>query len=164
MRDTIARQSDVDAKSVKMEVEPGKKKYAVGIITFQTRDGKGLDLARLHAAIKATRLSGRTNSTVNYFDITARGDVTTTGQETLLTVGGTKQKFALADDPKARPKKGEQTPFQRLRAAVEKGTRVTSVTGRLQGWSGGWPQVLREDPAAKKLPVLVVKDFRTAGK
>jgi hypothetical protein len=147
-----------------MDVEDRKGSYLIGIITFQTRKGKGLDLAKLHEAIKATRLSGRTRSAVKYFDLTAPGEVTVNGKDTLLTVSGTTQKFALGDDPKAKPKKGEQTPFQRLQAALAEGKKVTSVTGRVQGWSGGWPQVLKEDPAAKKLPLLMVTDFQTAKK
>ena len=177
MRDTIARQLDVDKKSVKMVVDPGKGKYRNGTITFQCKEGKALDLARLHASLKATRLSGGTRSAVNYLQITAKGEVTVSGKQTLLNVSGTPQQFELVDDPKAKPKKGTQSPFQRLRAALAKGEKLMVVTGRVQGWSGHWPKVLRalpgqpaedaKDPekaAAKKPPLLIVREFQTATK
>ena len=175
MRDTIARQFDVDKDSVKMDVEPGTGSYRIGVITFKVKDGKSLDLAKLHADLKATRLSGKTRSAVNYFEITATGEVAVSGEDTLLKVKGTTQQFALGEDPKAKLKEGEKSPFQRLRDALAKGEKVTSVTGRVQGWSGGWPDVLRalpgepekgekeaEKPAVKKPPLLIVTDFQTA--
>jgi hypothetical protein len=159
---------DVDAASVKMDVEPGTGRYRKGTITFKVREGKALDLAGLHASLKDTRLSGKTRSAVISFDVTAKGEVTVSGKETLLKVSGPGQQFALAEDPKAKPSKGAPSPYQRLRAALAKGARVTGVTGRVQGWSGPWPEVLRAPPggpekrAGKKPPLLIVTDFQTA--
>jgi hypothetical protein len=159
---------DVDAGSVKMVVAPGTGRYRNGTITFTVRESKSLDLAKLHASLKATRLGGKTRSGVNFFEITAKGEVVVRGKDTLLKVSGSPQQFTLGDDPKAKPKKGEEAPFQRLRAALAKGAKVTSVTGRIQSWNGVWPQVLRdlakdaEKPAAKAPPLLVVTGFETA--
>jgi hypothetical protein len=151
-----------------MDVAPGTGRYRNGTITFRVREGKALDLAQLHASLKATRLGGRTRSGVNYFDITAKGTVTVSGKEVLLKVSGTAQQFALGEDPKAKPKKDAPSPYERLRAALAKGEKVTAVTGRAQGWSGVWPEVLRgqpaglEKPADKKLPLLIVTGFQVA--
>lgn len=177
MRDTIARQLDVDKSSMKYEVEPGTGKYRNGTITFYPQKGKSLDLAKIHASLQLTRLAGKTRSAVNYLEITATGDVVVVEKDTLLRVGGTNQEFLLGDDPKAKPKAGEKTPFQRLCDALAKGEKVTSVTGRVHGWSGPWPEVLRalpaapaKDPdeadkaAAKRPPLLLVTDFQTAPK
>jgi hypothetical protein len=177
VRDTIARQSDVDASSMKYEVEPGEGSYRKGTITFAAQKGESLDLAALHASLQRTRLAGKTRSAVNFLEITARGEVTVVEKETLLKVSGTARQFALGDDPKARPKEGEKTPFRRLCDALAKGDKVVSVTGRVDGWSGPWPMVLRalpggpagdaekpDQPAGRKPPLLVVTDFQTAAK
>ncbi len=177
MRDTIARQSDVDKSSMKYEVEPGSGKYRNGTITFYPQKGKSLDLAKIHASLQTTRLAGKTRSAVNYLEITAKGEVTVVEKDTLLKVAGTTQQFALGDDPKAKPKEEAKTPFQRLCEALAKGETVTSVTGRVIGWSGPWPEVLRalagepakdseksDKPAAKKPLLLIVTDFQTAKK
>jgi hypothetical protein len=173
VRDTIARQSDVDKSSMKYEVEPGTGKYRNGTITFSAQKGKSLDLEKIHSSLRATRLGGGTNSGVNFLEITARGEVAVVEKETLLKVSDTTQQFTLGDDPKAKPKEGTKTPFQRLREALAKGEKVTSVTGRVHGWSGRWPEVLRalsedsaksDQPTARKPTQLIVTDFQTAPK
>jgi hypothetical protein len=167
VRDTIARQSDVDENSIKYEIEPGKKSYANGTITFLAQKGKSIDLRKLHESLTKTRLFGGTRSAVNFLEITARGEVVAGGKETSLKVSGSTQ-FILADDSKAKPKEGTKTPYQRLKDALAKGAKITHVTGRVQGWSGRWPDVLRElaekdkpDQTAKKPPLLMVTDFQT---
>ena len=144
MRDTIARQSDVDKSSMKYEVEPGTGKYRNATITFAAQRGKSVDLQKLHEAIRATRLGGQTRSAVNYLEITAEGEVVVVEKDMLLKVSGTAQQFMLGDDPKAKPREGTKTPYQRLTDALAKGAKITSVTGRVQGWSGRWPDALRE--------------------
>ena len=175
MRDTIARQSDVDKSSMKYEVEPGTGKYRNGTITFAAMKGKSIDLKKLRESIQATRLGGNTRSGVNYLDITTEGEVVVADKETLLKVTGAEQQFLLGDDPKAKPKEGEKTPYQRLTEALANGKKIASVTGRVQGWSGRWPTVLgelakehekngKEAGAAKKPTLLVVRDFEIAEK
>jgi hypothetical protein len=92
-------------------------------------------------------------------------------KELRLNVAGTKQHFPLGEDPKAKPKEGEKTALARLREAVAKGEKVTSVTGRVQGWSGVFPAVLKElaeqeakEPGLRKPAVLFVTDFEVARK
>ena len=169
-RDATARQSDVDDKSVKMVVEgkPGAD-YRPGKISFAAKKGKSIDLVELRADIQATRLGKGTDSEVTYLEITATGIVVEAGKELQLNVGGTKQQFLLGEDPKAKPKEGEKTPLGRLREAVAKGKKVISVTGRVQGWSGVWPRVLRElaaeqakEPSKRKPAVFHVTDFEFA--
>jgi hypothetical protein len=112
---------------------------------------------------------------VNYLDITAEGEVVAGDKETLLKVSGTEHQFVLGDDPQAKPKEGEKTPYQRLTEALAKGKKIASATGRVQGWSGRWPAVLRDlaektekdakEPgkaAANKKTLLVVQDFEIA--
>jgi hypothetical protein len=174
VRDTITRQSDVDASSVKYDIESGTGKYRNGTITFAAKKGKSIDLEKIHESLKGTRLSGKTRSAVNYLEITADGSVVQMGAGILLKVSGTPQQFRLADDPKAKSQEGTKTPLQRLRATVEKGEKVVSVTGRVAGWNGPWPMVLRNVPgkpakeetgagkaAGQAMPLLLVTDFKT---
>jgi hypothetical protein len=175
VRDTIARQSDVDKNSMKYEVEPGSGDYRLGTITFYPQQGKSLDLAKIHASLQTTRLAGKTRSAVNYLEITAKAEGIVVEKDTLLQAAGVTLLFVLGDDPKAEPTEGAKTPFQRLCEALAKGEKVTSVTGRVHGWSGPWPEVLRalpgkpaedseksDEPAATKPPLLIVTDFQTA--
>ena len=171
MRDTIARRSDVDKNSVKYEVEPGTGKYRNGTITFSALKGESIDLQKLGENIKETRLGKGTRSGVNYLEITAEGEVIAADKDALLTVSGTAQQFTLGDDPKVKPEEGVKTPYQRLREALAKGEKIASVTGRVQGWSGVWPKVLREltkgpdkDMDRKKPTLLFVTDFQTVKK
>lgn len=174
MRDTIARQSDVDASSIQYEVEPGQGDYRNGTITFSTRPGRSIDLDKLHESLQATRLSGNTRSAVNYLEITAPGEVVVGDKDTLLNVTGTAQQFALGEDPNAKADDPSATAYQRLRHALAKGATIKSVTGRVPGWSGPWPVVLRElagelakrtrEPdqgTATRPPLLMVTDFQT---
>jgi hypothetical protein len=152
---------------MKYEVEPSNAKYRTGTITFAMQKGKSLDLAQLHDSLIKTRLGKGTNSGVNSFQITATGEVTVVDKTPLLKVSGARDKFTLADDPKAKPKGGAKTPYQRLQEALAKGQKVLSVTGRLQSWSGKWPATLRalsEEIRANKPTVLIVTDFETAAK
>ena len=168
-RDATARQSDVDADSVKLSVEGDSGSYLPGKITFAAKKGKSVDLNRLRADLQETRLGKRTSSKVVYLEITATGKVVEAGKELKLNVGGTTEQFVLGENPKDKPKKDEKTALARLREAVAKGKKVVSVTGRVQGWSGTWPTVLKElaaeqakEPDKRKTPLLYVTDFEVA--
>jgi hypothetical protein len=170
-RDAAARQSDVDAESVKLIAEEGARgKYQPGKVTFSAKQGKSIDLDRLRADLQATRLGKGTRSRVTYLEITATGQVVAAGKELKLDVAGTAQQFELGEDPNDKPKEGEKTALQRLREAVTGGKKVVSVTGRVQGWSGAWPAVLKEladqekEPGKRKPALLFVTDFELAGK
>jgi hypothetical protein len=104
---------------------------------------------------------------VHYLEVTATGEVVAADKRLLLQVAGTKQQFVLGDEPNARPAAGATTPLQRLWAALAKGQRVTSVTGRVDGWNGPFPKLLNVPPPPGepgKPPLLIVTDFQTAAK
>jgi hypothetical protein len=162
-RDAIARQYDVDKNRVLLICETDKGDYRPGTITFYPKKEKTLDLRNMVESLTATRLSGGTSMSMNWLEITATGAVVLDGQTALLKVSGTTQQFHLKE---ADPKGGGNSALQRLRAAVASGAKVVSVTGRVDGWSGGFPVVLRT--LAKRPPdepvVLFVTDFETTPK
>ncbi len=156
----IARLDDVDAKSVKLL---DRKEGTIG---FDAQKGKSIDLAKVHAALNDTRLSGksgRTGARIHYLEITTAGEVTTVDKDTVLKVTGTQQTFVLLE---RKPEPGEgTTPLRRLKEALQKGEKVTAITGRVDGWNGHFPKVLSDlsgEFAAKKVPLLFVTGFETA--
>jgi hypothetical protein len=156
-RDAIARQYDVDKNAVVLICETDQGQYRPGTIHFSARKGRSVDLEKLRESIAATRLSGGTNMRVDRLDITARGEVVTGGPELLFKVSGTGQEFVLAEDP------GAKEAFQRLRET--RGAKITTVTGRVQGWDGRFPDVLRALAAAGSKPTrLYVTDFENGKK
>jgi len=147
VQDTIARRSDVLKSSVEMKVPAGSTgKYQPGTITFRAAEGQSIDLEKIHQSLKTTRLGGGTRSEVTFLEITATGEVMANGKEAQLKVAGTEQTFALAAAPVAAGEEGKRTPFELLQEAVTQGKKVKSVTGRVDGWKGVWPQVLKEVP------------------
>jgi hypothetical protein len=141
-RDAIARQYDVDKNAVKLEMEAGGGDYRPGVITFVAKKGKSIDLDQIRESIKATRLYGNTQMQVTYLEVTALGEVAMVQRDLVLKVTATGQEFALAEGPNAGGKSGK-SPYQRLREALGRGEKVTSATGRVEGWSGRFPVVLR---------------------
>jgi hypothetical protein len=142
----LARQSDVEPTSVKVEPE----ERGEGRVVFAARPGCSLDLEKIHACLKETRLSGKppgkTRSQIHYLELTAVGDVVESNKGLLLKVKGTREVFRLEEPgPKAIGRGG--TAFQQLQKAVAAGQQVISVTGRVKGWNGHFPAVLREVPA-----------------
>lgn len=132
------------------------------LITFRAKDGKSSNLDQIRESIKATRLSGGTQMRVTYLEVTVMGELTTAQQETMLKVKGTGQEFTLAEAPTAEPK-GGKTALQRLREALGRGEKVASITGRVEGWDGRFPDVLRAlegkpDAPSKRIRLLVT-DF-----
>ena len=152
-RDATARLYDVDADSVKLEKKPG-------IITFRAKKGRLINLDKLHESIWATRLSGSTGMALTWLDVTAVGEVVIKKDRTILKVAGSDDYFVLKEDPKA--KTGDKTAFARLREAVERGQKLESVTGRVEGWHGHFPKFLKALP--EKPRVILVKDFELAKK
>jgi hypothetical protein len=159
-RDAIARQYDVEKNSVTLVPEPVKGNYCPGTITFHAKKGKSIDLEKLRESIAATRLSGGTKMSVDWLDITARGEVIVRGEEVLLKVSGSGQELVLGENPEAK------TVLQRLREALARGTKITSVRGRVQGWTGRFPDVLRalapDAAGGQKRTLLLVTDFEIA--
>jgi hypothetical protein len=162
-RDAIARQYDVEKNSVTLTEDPNAEgNYRPGKIAFQARKGKSIDLEKLRESIAATRLSGGTSMRVDWLEITALGEVVAAGPELRLKVSGTGQELVLGEEPAARE------VWQRLREAQARGARITSVTGKVQGWNGKFPDVLRalapDAPGGQKPPLLLVTGFEVAGK
>ena len=193
-RDAIARLDDVNKESAKRD-------YEKHLVRFAATPGKSLDLEKIHAALQATRLAGkppnRTGARMVYLEIVVRGTVEVKDQETVLNVSGTTQHFLLKGDPDGKlleaPADGEsklhenmqawlaerrklsdaqKEAFQRLEQALTKGVKAVRVTGRVHGWSGHFPAVLRKVPGApdkdqdkaakRKPPLLIVTGFEPA--
>ena len=113
-RDAIARQYDVDAGSIKLNRFEGQTGgYQLGTIEFAAKKGKSIDLDKIHESITATRLSGGTRMSVDYLEITAKGEVIERGKELGLKVSGTGKELVLSEEPTAKD------GLQRLREAVK---------------------------------------------
>src|SRR5262249_62406628 len=100
-----------------------------------------------------TRLSGGTDMRMDYLEITARGEVIARDKELVLKVSGTGQEFVLSEEAAAKG------GLQRLRDAVAKGERVSTVTARVSGWRGRFADVLAawaKAPEAQKRKLAVV--------
>ena len=160
-RDAIARQYDVDADSILILTPPGQKgDYQLGTIKFAPKKGRSIDLDKMCESITATRLSGGTNMHVDNLEITAKGQVFERDKELVLKVSGTGQELVLGEEPSVKD------GLQRLREAVARGDKVSTVTGRVPGWTGGFPRVLAawaKVPDAQKRKLAVV-DFEVEKK
>jgi hypothetical protein len=159
--DAIARQYDVDADLMKLTIPKGQKgDYQLGTIEFTAKKGKSIDLDKMAESIAATRLSGGTGMSMDFLEITARGQVIERDKELVLKVSGTGQELVLGEEPDAKG------GLQRLREAVARGDKVSTVTGRVPGWTGGFPRVLAawaKAPDAQKRKLAVV-DFEVEKK
>ena len=159
-RDAIARQYDVEADSILLTPIGQKSSYQLGTIEFFAKKGKTIDLDKLDESIAATRLSGNTSMSIDYLEITAKGAVIQRDKELVLKVSGTGQELVLSEEP------GAEGGLRRLREAVARGEKVSTVTGRVPGWSGRFPLVLAawaKAPDAQKRK-LAVLDFRVEKK
>jgi hypothetical protein len=151
--DAISRQYDVDADSTKLTRPPDQKDgYQLGTIEFVAKKGKSIDLDKIHESITATRLSGGTNMRMDYLEITAKGEVIERDKELILKVSGTNQELVLSEEPTAKG------ALQRLREALAHGDKVATVTARVPGWTGRFPDVLSawaKAPEAQKRRLAV---------
>jgi hypothetical protein len=136
-RDAIARQYDVDADSIILTPIGNKTSYQIGTIEFFPKKGKSIDLDMLDESIAATRLSGNTGMSIDYLDITAKGEVIERDKELVVKVSGTGQEFVLSEEASAKG------GLKRLREAVARGEKVATVTGRVPGWNGRFPVMLK---------------------
>lgn len=160
-RDATARLYDVNDHELVFTKFRQSKKYDIGTIEFQAKEGKLVYLDRLHESIWATRLSGGTRSGVISLEVTAVGEVVEQEDQPVLEVQGTDREFVLVDDVQAKPEDAEESSFAELREALAAGKQVATVTGYVAGWSGRWPGVLRTSPAER--PELMVTSFELAG-
>jgi hypothetical protein len=141
-RDATARQYDVDADAVRLDIAKGE-------ISFQAKKGRLVDLDKLHESIWATRLSGGTGMAMRWLDVTAVGEAVVEKDRIILKVKGSDQFFVL--------KAGDNKVFAQLRDAAEHGQKSVSVTGRVEGWTGHFPPFLKTLP--NKPRVIAVQEF-----
>jgi len=149
-RDATARLYDVDANSVKIDKN-------LGTIYFRARTGRLVLLDQLHESIKATRLGDNTGMTLLWLEVKAQGKISG-DKELKLEVPGSDQAFLLGEDASASTQ-AEKMAFKRLREALERGEKVVSVTGRLDGWKGNLTQLSKKLPEGPRR--LLVRDFET---
>src|SRR5438552_18160705 len=103
---------------------------------------------------------------VTSLEVAAVSGVTMAQTPMWFKVQGSGQEFVLAEETSAGPK-GGTAALQRLRETLSRGEKVTTVTGRVEGWSGRFPVVLSaleqksaQKSAAKAAPArLLVTDF-----
>lgn len=157
-RDATSRLYDVDEDSVLYKKPKLRGKYDHGTIQFSAKKGKLVDLDKLHESIWATRLSGGTRSGLIQLDVTAVGEVVMNGKATVLNVQGSDRHFVLIGDSENSTKEGTKTAFRKLIESMGRGDKVVSVTGRVEGWNGGWPTVLRKLPAKPRR--IIVTNFQ----
>jgi len=141
-RDATARQYDVDADNVKMDIAKGE-------IIFRAKKGRLVDLDKLHESIWATRLSGGTGMALGWLDVNAVGEIVAEKERIVLKVKGSDQLFVL--------KEGDKKVFAKLHEAAEGKQKSVSVSGRVEDWKGHFPPFLKTLP--KKPRVITVKDF-----
>ncbi len=78
--------------------------------------------------------------------------------ETVLNVTGSDHHFVLSGNSETPTREGTKTTFRKLRESMKRGGKVVSVTGRVEGWSGGWPTILRQLPAKPRR--IIVTGFQ----
>jgi hypothetical protein len=135
-----------------------KSRYDSATVTFRAKQGKLIDLQKMHESIWATRLSGGTRSGVICLEVSAEGTVFQSGDKTILKIDGTDQYFVLVSDVRAKPEDAKAGAFKALLQAVAGGQENVSITGFVDGWVGRWPGVLAR-PAARQ-PRLMVTRFQ----
>ncbi len=152
-RDATARLYDVDEDTVVFKKLDQSEKYDQGTVTFRARKGKLIDLDKLHESIRASRLSDGTRSGLVSLEVTAIGAVVVNHEQIIFEVAGSDAHFVLGKDAEYEGR----DVFAELRAAAP---HVVSVTGRLDGWVGRWPNMLRKRPATPRR--ILVTGFETA--
>jgi hypothetical protein len=156
VREAATRLYDVDRSAVIVKRLTQTGDYDTGTIVIRPKPGKLIDLDQLHESIWATRLSGGTKSGLVSLDVTAVGEATLLDHETVFKVAESEAYFSLRKSPDEK----HQGTFDELRSAIERGERVVGVSGRLEGWAGRWPDVLRRQPSKPRR--ILVTEFETA--
>jgi len=154
VREAAARLYDVDQSSVVLKKLNQAEKYDIGTVAFRAKQGKLIDLDKLHESIWATRLSGGTSSGLVSLEVTVIGEVVVNDKATTLKVTGSDAYFILGKHPEE-----QQATFDELRSALARGEKVISVSGRIDGWAGRWPSVLGHLPPKPRR--ILVTNFET---
>jgi hypothetical protein len=138
--DATARLYDVDEDSVVFKKLQKTEKYDQGTITFRARNGKLIDLDKLHESIWATRLSGGTRSGLVSLDVTAIGRIVKSNENIMLKVSGSDAQFAIGQHPADE----FAAVFDKLRGLP--GNSDVRLTGQIDNYMGRWPSVLEKQP------------------
>jgi hypothetical protein len=141
----------VDEDSVVFKKLQKTKRYDQGTITFRARQGKLIDLDKLHESIWATRLSGGTRSGLVSLEVTAVGQVVVTKDGAILKIAGSDSHFVLIRSPDEK----QAALLGKLQAEAGSAAMVR-VTGRIDSYAGRWPDVLRSRPTGPRR-VLVTR-------
>jgi hypothetical protein len=156
VREAAARLYDVDRNVTTVKKMTRTGDYDTGTIDISAKAGKLIDLDQLHESIWATRLSGGTKSGLVSLEVTAAGKVSYRDKETILNVSGSDAYFVLARHSEEKLR----SAYDELRSAVDRGETIVSVSGRLEGWTGRWPDFLRKLPSKPRR--ILVSEFETA--
>jgi hypothetical protein len=130
----------VDEDSVVFKKLQLTEQYDQGTITFSARNGKLIDLEKLHESIWATRLSGGTRSGLVSLEVTTIGHLFTSQGKTVLQVAGTNANFVLGSHPEDQG----LAVFKRLPEISQE--KMVKLTGLIDNYRGRWPDVLKQKP------------------
>ena len=153
-REAIARLYDVDKNSLTYTKPEKGGKYRHGTIGFRAKEGKLVGLDKIFESVWATRLSRGTGSALVHLDVTVRGRISEENGQTMVTVPETEENFVLVKQ------KSHAETWDALTASISRGERFVSVTGRLDGWKGGWTGFLNK-PRPKTNRILLT-EFTTS--
>lgn len=159
-RDATTRLYDVDQHRTVLKRLFDKEKYDHAEIFFRARRGKLIELDRLYESLWATRLSGGTRSGVVSLVVTIEGDVVVEDKQSILRSPGSERRFILVSESEAKGEKAQKTKLEEMREVIGNGAKVIRVTGRIDGWRGKWPEVLKK-PFSNSVRILVT-GFETA--
>jgi hypothetical protein len=156
VREAATRLYDVDRNAVIVKRLTQTGNYDTGTIVIHPKPGKLIDLDQLHESIWATRLSGGTKSGLVGLHVTVAGEGAVLDNEPIVNVAGPDAYFVLRKNPDDK----HQAAFDELCSALDRGEKVVGVSGRLEGWAGRWPDVLRKLPPKPRR--ILVTEFETA--
>ncbi len=149
--DATARLYDVDEDSVVFKKLQKTTKYDQGTVTFRAREGKLIDLDKLHESVWATRLSGGTRSGLVSLDVAAIGQLVESDGKVMLKVSGSDAQFAIGQ----HSDKKLASVFDKLKGLPN--DKIVKLTGRIDNYMGRWPSVLKKKP--EKPRRLLVSSF-----
>ena len=153
-REAIARLYDVDKNSLTYTKPEKGGKYRHGTIDFRAKESKLVALDKIFESVWATRLSRGTGSALVHLDVTVRGSVSVENGQTIVTVPDTQEVFVLVKQ------NSSAETWDEFSASLSRGERFVTVTGRLDGWKGGWTGFLNK-PRPKSNRILLT-DFTTS--
>ena len=96
-REAAARLYDVDEDTVTFKKLNQTKKYDQGVVTFEARKGKLIDLEKLHESVWASRLAHGTRSGLVSLDVVVVGKVVRGSDGLRLQVSDDDSEFALGE-------------------------------------------------------------------